>query len=347
VLDLIPAVLAAFRVFFRSRLDTSLEILALRQQVAVLKRKHRRPSLNRLDRFFWTTLRSLWPGWSDVLIIVKPDTVIRWHRAGFRLYWRWRSRSCGGRPNVSEEIRTLIRTMATENSHWGAPKIHGELRKLGFEVSERTVARYLRLTRPHRGDPAKRWLSFLANHREAIVAFDFFTLPTLTFQFLYCFFVIEHSRRKILYFNITRHPTSDWVVPQVREAFPEAGHYRYVIFDHDSKFDADVITFLQATGLQAKRTSVQAPWQNGIAERWVGSCRREILDHVIALNESHLRRLIRDYLAYYHDDRTHDALSKDTPNQRPVESKPSPLAKVTSRPRLGGLHHRYGWSEAA
>ena len=181
MLDLIPAVLAAFRVFFRSRLDTSLEILALRQQVAVLKRKRRRPSLNRLDRFFWTTLRSLWPRWSDVLIIVKPETVIRWHRVGFRLYWRWRCRPCDGRPKVSEEIRTLIRTMATENCNWGAPKIHGELGKLGFEVSERTVARYLRRMRPHRGDPAKRWLSFLANHREAIVAFDFFTLPTLTF----------------------------------------------------------------------------------------------------------------------------------------------------------------------
>jgi putative transposase len=347
MLDLIAAVLAALRVFFRSRLDTALEVLALRQQVAVLKRKRPRPSLDCLDRLFRTTLRSLWPRWTDVLVLVKPETVVAWHRAGFRFYWRWRSRPRGGRPRVSEELRILIRLMASENSEWGAPKIHGELLKLGFEVSERTVARYLRTMRPRRGDPAKRWLSFLANHREAIAAFDFFTVPTLTFQLLYCFFVIEHGRRRLLHFNITRHPTSDWVVQQLREAFPESGPYRYVIFDHDSKFGADVSAFLEASGFQVKRTSVQAPWQNGIAERWVGSCRREILDHVIALSEPHLRRLVRDYVACYHDDRIHDSLNKDTPNRRDVECKPSPSAQVTASPRLGGLHHRYGWSEAA
>src|ERR1700687_1830461 len=154
--------------------------------------------------------------------------------------------------------------MAAENSDWGAPKIHGELLKLGFEVSERTVARYLRRVRPRRLDPAKRWLSFLANHREVIVAFDFFTVPTLTFRFLYCFFVIEHESRRILHFNVTRHPTAEWVVQQLREAFPEAGAYRYAIFDRDSTFNDEVVTFLRATGLKPKRTSVQAPWQNGI-----------------------------------------------------------------------------------
>jgi putative transposase len=346
VLHLITASLAAIRVFFRSRVDTSLEVLALRQQVAVLKRKRRRPLLNRIDRFFWTTLRYIWPRWSDVLVIVKPETVVGWHRAGFRLYWRWRSRPRGGRPKVSVEVRTLIRRMAAENADWGAPKIHGELLKLGFEVSERTVARYLRRLR-RRGDAAKRWLAFLANHREVIVAFDFFTVPTLTFQLLYCFFVIEHDRRRVLHFNVTRHPTAEWVVQQLRETFPEAGSYRHAILDHDSKFDADVIAFLQATGLRPKRTSVQAPWQNGIAERWVGSCRREILDHIIALNEQHLRRLIRDYVNYHHDDRIHDSLAKDTPHRRPVESKPSPTATVISSARLGGLHHRYRWREAA
>ena len=171
MLDLIPAFLAAFRGLFRSRVNTSLEILALRQQVAVLKRKLPRPSLNGLDRFFWTSLRHLWPRWSDVLVIVKPETVVGWHRAGFRLYWCWRSRPHGGRPKITEEIRTLIRRMAEENSEWGAPKIHGELLKLGFEVSERTIARYLQRLR-RREDPAKRWLAFLANHREVIVAFD-------------------------------------------------------------------------------------------------------------------------------------------------------------------------------
>jgi putative transposase len=197
------------------------------------------------------------------------------------------------------------------------------------------------------GTLGRKWLAFLQNHREVIVAMDFFTVPTVTFQLLYCFFVIAHGRRKILHCNVTRHPSAEWVVQQLREAFPEAGPYRYVILDRDSKFDNEVITFLKATGLQPKRPSIRAPWQNGIAERWVGSCRREILDHVIALNEQHLRRLIRDYVKYHHEDRTHDSLMKDTPNKRPVVQRPSASATVISMPRLGGLHHRYGWREAA
>jgi putative transposase len=243
---------------------------------------------------------------------VNPETVVGWHRAGFRLYWRWRSRPRGGRP----------------------------------KVSARTVARYLKRVR-RRDDPGKNWRAFLANHRETIVAMDFFTVPTLGFKLLYGFFVIEHSRRHILHFNITSHPSSEWVVQQLREAFPEAGPYRYLILDRDTKFDADVIGFLKATGLKPKRTSVQSPWQNGTAEGWAGSCRREILDHFVPLHEEHLRRLIRDYVNYYHDDRIHDSLEKDTPNRRPVESKPSPTATVISNTRPGGLHHRYGWREAA
>jgi transposase InsO family protein len=180
-----------------------------------------------------------------------------------------------------------------------------------------------------------------------MVAMDFFPVPTVTFKLLYCLFVIKHGRRKILHFNVTRHPTAEWVVQQLREAFPEAAPYRYVILDRDSKFDADVIGFLQATGLEPKRTSVQAPGQNGIAERWVGRVRREILDHVMAWNEPHLRRLIRDYVNYHHDDRLHDALEKDTLNRRPVEQKPNANAIVISMPRLSGLHHRYSWQQAA
>jgi transposase InsO family protein len=346
MVEFILALLAAVRVFFRSRSDLALEVLALRQQVAVLKRKCPRPNLSAADRLFWTTLSHTWARWRAVLVIVKPETVIGWHRAGFRLYWRWRSGACGGRPRTTAEISALIRRLAEENSTWGAPRIHGELLKLGFVVSERTVARYLQRVR-RRGDPAKRWLAFLENHREVIVAFDFFTVPTVTFKLLYCFFVIEHGRRKILHFNLTRHPTAEWVIQQLREAFPEATPYRYVILDRDSKFDTDVIAFLKATGLKPKRTSVEAPWQNGIAERWVGSCRREVLDHVIPLNEQHLRRLLRDYVSYYHEDRTHNSLAKDTPNCRPVEKKPAANATVISCPRLGGLHHRYTWREAA
>jgi putative transposase len=236
-------------------------VIALRQQLAVLKRKRPRPTLNCFDRLFWIALRRFWPGWKNVLLIVKPDTVIGWHRAGFRLYWRWRSRPRTGRPEITSEVRDLIRRLANENSGWGAPKIHGELLKLGFEVSERSVSRYLR--RVHRrGDPSKSWLTFLRNHREAIVALDFFTITTVTFQQLYCLFVIEHGRRRILHFNVSRYPSADWVLQQLREVFSEAGPYRYVIFDRDAKFDGQVIAFLKCTGLKPKQTSVQSPWQN-------------------------------------------------------------------------------------
>ena len=183
--DLLFAALAALRVFFRSRLNTSLEILALRHQVAVLKRKRGRARLTWIDRLFWIALQSAWSRWSDALVIAKPATVIAWHRAGFRLYWRWRSRSRGGRPRVSHEIKTLIRRMRSENAGWGAPKIHGELLKLGFQISERTVGRYLRRLRPRHSDSSQNWLAFLSNHREVLVAFDFFTAPTLTFKLLY------------------------------------------------------------------------------------------------------------------------------------------------------------------
>lgn len=346
MLDFLLAVLAAVRVFVRSRAEASLEVLALRQQVAVLKRKRPRPTLTGLDRFFWTTLRRFWPRWSDVLIIVKPETVVRWHRAGFRFYWRWRSRDRRGRPRISEEMRDLIRRLAGENPDWGAPRIHGELVKLGFDVSERTVARYLRrLSRP--GDAATRWSAFLANHREAIVACDFFTVPTVTFQVLWCFFVIEHARRTIWHINVTREPTAAWVVQQLRNTFPGDGPHRFILLDHDSTFDRKVIAFLKATGLDPTRTAIQAPWQNGLAERWVGSCRRELLDHIIALNDRHLYRLIREYVDYYHHDRIHDALEKDAPKRRPIEPKPSARATVMSAARAGGLHHRYSWRDAA
>jgi putative transposase len=275
VFQFVVSILAAARVFLRSRGDTALEVLALRQQVAALKRKRPHLRLNPLDRLFWTTLRQLWPHWTDVLVIVKPETVIGWHRAGFRLYWRWRSGPRGGRPGITTEICVLVRPMAEENAGWGVPKIHGELLKLGFVVSERTVARYLRRIR-RRGDPGKRWLAFLQNHREVIVAFDFFTVPTVTFKLLHCFFVIEHGRRKIPHFNVTRHPTAEWVVQQLREAFPEAGPYRYVILDRDSKFDADVIAFLRATGLKPKRTSIQSPWQKDYASHCTSWARGDV-----------------------------------------------------------------------
>jgi putative transposase len=346
VFEFILSMLAVIRVFLRTRRDTAIELLALRQQVAVLKRKRPRPQLSAWDRLFWTALRRIWPRWQEVLIIVKPETVIGWHRAGFRTYWRWRSRSRPGRPKITAEMRALIRKMAEENSGWGSPRIHGELQKLNFTVSERSVARYLRQIRKG-GKPDHRWLTFLSNHREAVAAFDFFTVPTVTFQLLYCFFVVGHARRKILHFHITRHPDAEWVVQQLRETLPEAGPYRYAIFDRDAKFNGSVTTFLESTGIKPKQTSPQSPWQNGVAERWVGTCRREMLDHIIPVNEAHLHRLMREFVTHFNEERTHDSLAKDAPGKRPVEPRPSPDAEVIALPRLGGLHHRCTWRRAA
>jgi transposase InsO family protein len=217
---------------------------------------------------------------------------------------------------------------------------------LGFEVSERSVSRYL--IRLRCSDGARQlWRTFLRNHRDAIATLDFFTVPTASFRLLYGLFVIEHGRRRILHFNVTAHPTSEWIMQQLREAFPDSPPYRYVIMDRDSKFNGEVIELLKATGLKPVRTSVRSPWQNGVAERWVGSCRRELLDHVIIFNEEHLRRLVRSYLSYYHEDRTHLGLQKETPGRRPAQQKPSPHAEIDALPRVGGLHHRYVWREAA
>ena len=279
--------------------------------------------------------------------MVKAETVVSWHRAGFRLFWRLRSRPLG-RPPINPEVRSLIRRMKADNPGWGAPRIHGELLRLGFNVSESTVSRYLRgLKRRTDGEKAKRWMAFLHNHREVIAAFDFFTVPTLAFRVLYCFFVIEHHRRRILHFNTTAHPSGEWIVQQLREAFPLPCPYRYVVFDHDSKFSGDIEAFLKGSGLEAVRTGIRCPWQNGVAERWVESIRREMLDHVIPLNEAHLLRLSQEYIRYYHQDRTHIALNKDTPIVREVERRPFPASRVLAVPRIGGLHHRYSWSAAA
>jgi len=221
--------------------------------------------------------------------------------------------------------------MTAENPTWGAPRIHGELLKLGLEISESTVSRYLAQGGSSR-DSGQRWLTFLKNHREALAAMDFFTVPTATFRVLYCFFVIAHARRKILHFNVTEHPTGSWIVQQLREAFPEDRAPQYLILDRDGKFNGEVATMLEYLGSELIRTAYRRPWQNGVAERWVGSCRRELLDHVIVLNEFHLRRLLRDYLEYYHDDRIHDALKQETPTLRVVERRPSGTAKVVGCP---------------
>jgi putative transposase len=324
------------------RRELLFENLALRQQLAALQRRHPQPRFRAADRLFWILLRRFWPGWRQVLVLVQPATVVRWHRAGFKCYWTWISRHStkSGRKCVSKGLRDLIFRMVAENPTWGAPRIHGELKMLGFEVSERTVLRWMQRA-PRDPEPARRWAVFLTNHREAIAAMDVFTVPTLTFGVLYCFFVISHDRRRILHCNVTRHPTSAWVCQQLREAFPYDMQSKYLIFDRATNFSDEVASTIKSFDIEPKKTSFRSPWQNGVAERFVGSCRRDLLDHVIVLNERHLKRLMAEYVRYYHDDRTHLGLAKQTPaNRAPIQST-CPASRVISMPRLGGLHHRY------
>ena len=236
--------------------------------------------------------------------------------------------------------------MVSENER-GAPRIHAELLKLGHDVSERTVSRSMP-KKPVDPDIVKRWLAFLRNHRDAIAGMDFFTVPTASFGILYVFFIIHHARRQILHFAVTAQPTADWVRQQLREAFPfDALVPRHMIFDRDPIFNKAVVTTLEGIGAKSSRTAYRCPWQNPIAERWIGSVRRELLDHVVVLNKRQLHRLLRSYVAYYHEDRCHLSLDKDPPVMRPVTPKPSPDAKVIALPRVGGLHHRYEWRDAA
>jgi hypothetical protein len=229
---------------------------------------------------------------------------------------------------------------------WGAPRIHGELQKLGFVICETTVSRYMP-RKPAEPDQLKRWLAFLRNHKNGIAAMDFFTLPTASLRVLYCWFVIHHGRREVLHFNATFHPTSAWVIQQLREAFPNDTAPRYLVFDRDSIFSAAVVAFVKAMGTKPCRTAYRCPWQNPVAERWIGGARRDIFDHVVIFDERHAVRLGRLYLRYFHEDRTHLGLDKDTPKRRDVTPRPSATARVVALPRVGGLHHRYAWRDAA
>jgi transposase InsO family protein len=324
------------RSFLLGRASSATEILALRQQLAVLKRQSKRPQLHDRDRLFWILLKRFWPRWRDALLIVQPETVVRWHRAGFRHYWRWKSRPKGGRKPIGQELGMLIRRLCRENPIWGAPRIQSELTSLGYSVSEATVAKYMP-ARPRR--PSATWNMFLRNHLHETVAIDFFTVPTATFRLLYCFVVLHHDRRRILHFNVTAHPHAMWISQQLVEAFPFDEAPRFLIRDRDGKYGEALLRRITSMGIEDTPTSPGSPWQNPYCERFVGSVRRECLNHVIVLSEQHLKRIVQNYLDYYHDCRTHLSLDRNSPNPRPVA--PRDAGEVYAIPRVGGLHHEY------
>jgi putative transposase len=323
---------------FRTRAALQAEILALRHQLLVLQRSSRghKLRLSSADRALWVWLSHLWTEWRSALIIVKPETVIGWHRLGFRLYWRWKSRHSAGRPSVSGEVRDLIHRMSLANPRWGAPRIHGELMKLGISISQATVAKYMVR---HRKPPSQNWRTFLKNHMQTLVSADFFVVPTIAFRLLFVFVILSHDRRRIIHFGVTANPTAEWTARQLLEAFPWDSAPRYLLRDRDGIYGEK---FHEATGwlgIREVRTAPKSPWQNPYVERLIGSIRRECLDHVIVLNETGLRRVLKSYFEYYERTRTHLSLEKDAPVPRRVQ--PPDLGMVVEFPEVGGLHHRY------
>ena len=287
MLSVLLSLLLALRGSARSRAALQLEVLALRHQLQVLQRtRPRRLRLTKTDRWLWVGLFRIWTGWRTALVIVQPETVIAWHRQGFRLFWTWKSRRRVGRATVPIEIRTLIRTMSEANPLWGAPRIHGELLKLGVEVSQASVAKYMvRRRQP----PSQTWRSFLRNHLGQMMAADFFVVPTATGRLLFVLIVLAHDRRRIVHVAVTAHPTAAWTAQQLRDAFPWDRAPRFLLHDRDHAFDGLMTT---AMGLHEVLTAPRSPWQNAYVERFIGSVRRECLDHVVILNATGLRRVL-------------------------------------------------------
>jgi transposase InsO family protein len=334
----LTTLLATLSSIFRSRAALELENLALRHQIGVLQRsKRQRPKLTSGDRLLWICLSRLWRDWRSALAIVKPETVIAWQRAGFCLFWTWKvRRGQPGRPLISREVRDLIRRMCRENPNWGAPRIHGELLKLGIDIGESSVSKYMvRGRKP----PSQTWRTFLENHAQQLVSIDFFTVPTIRFQVLYVFLVLAHDRRRILHFNVTAHPTAEWTGQQLREAFPFAQLPRYLLRDRDAIFGNDFREQVRDMGICEVLSAPRSPWQRAYVERVIGSIRRECLDHVIVFRETSLRRTLNSYFDYYHRSRTHLSLGKDSPEPRAIQ--PPGMGSVVAVPQVGGLHHRY------
>jgi transposase InsO family protein len=322
------------------------ENIALRQQLIVLNRNSSSPKLKERDRLFWVAISRIWSGWRDALLIVQPDTVVRWQKKGFKTYWRRKSeRGKRGRPPLDPEIRDVVLKMANANPLWGAPKIHGELFKLGIVISERTVSGMLR--RRKRKPPSQTWRTFIKNHMPDMDSMDFLVVPTIRFRLLYVLVILSHARRRVIHFNVTANPTAEWTAQQIIEAFPWDTAPRYLLRDRDSIYGDLFRQRIKSMGIQEVLTAYHSPWQNPYVERLHGSIRRECLDHIIIFNEDHLRRILRSYFAYYHEDRTHLGLAKDTPLERPVTNRVLPSDGIVALPRVGGLHHRYQWEEAA
>src|ERR1700681_2402420 len=326
-------VLTALTSPFKSKSRLEAENAVLRHQLIVLRRKVRgRPQPTNTDRWFLVQMYRWFPSILKVVTIVQPETLVRWHRAGFRRYWRWKSNSRGGRPRIEIELRALIRQMSTENQLWGAPRIHGELLKLGFSVAQSTVAKYMV---KRRGPPSQGWKTFLRNHAPDIAAMDLFVVPTFGFKLLYGFVIVRIDRRDLVWINVTTNPTAEWIARQITEAFPWDAAPGYMI--RDRVYGAVVTRRLRAMGIRDKPIAPASPWQNGFAERLIGSIRRECLDHIIVLGEAHLRRILKSYARYYNETRTHLALDKDAPLSRTVKR----AGLILCRPFLGGLHHEY------
>ncbi len=352
VIRLISVLLIVFRTIHKSKDDLILENISLRQQLSVYKSKKTKPRITDVDRSFWIALTKVWAKWREPLIIVKPETVVDWQKRRFKRHWTKIStkNKKPGRKRTKKEIRDLIYLMAGENN-WGAPRIYSELLMLGYnDVSEATVSRYLRKHRTKHPDPKRQqsWMTLLKNHSHAISAMDFFIVPTINFNIVFVFFIIDHSRRKIVNFNITNYPSAQWVIQQIRDAFPFDRIPKYLVMDRDKIFSPRVEGFLERQlGIGSKVISCKSPWQNGIAERLILSIRSELLNRVIVFNENHLRRLLKEYVEYYNKDRCHLSLARDSPLGREIQKKPSESAEVSSVSILGGLQHRYEWKEAA
>jgi putative transposase len=338
MVTIILSLFSSARHAFQTRVALQAEILALRHQLLVLQRSSRghRLRLRFSDRVLWVWLSQLWSGWRSALLIVKPETVIAWHRKGFRLYWRWKSRCGEGRPTVSPEVRYLIRHMSLANPRWGAPRIHGELLKLGIQVSQATVAKYMVR---HRKPPLQSWRTFLKNHAKNLVSADFFIVPTIAFQLLFVFVILDQARRCPIHFAVTASPTAEWTARQLLEVFPWDNAPRYLLRDRDRVRGEKFCETAKWMGIREVLAAPRSPWQNPFAERLVGSIRRECLDHVIVFHEAGLRRILKDYFEYYDRCRTHLSLEKDAPVSRTVEL-PS-LGHVIEIPKVGGLHHLY------